>query len=119
MRAASLLLLLGLLLAGCAALEPRLPEPDPGPLPASAEATVAQARGLAAEGRWTAAVRLLEAARRRQPEDAALATALAETEAGRVAEERRLEDRLLAAEAEHAGQKIELLERLALVHSQP
>jgi hypothetical protein len=66
-----------------------------------------------------AAVRLLEAARRTDPEDPALAAALAETEAGRATQERLLDDRLLAAEADHAGRKIELLERLAAVQPQP
>ncbi len=114
-----LLLLPGLLLGGCAVLDQRLPEAGPGPTAASVAATVEQARGLAAEDRWMAAVRLLEAARRRQPESTELIEALAEMEAGRAVAERLLDDRLLAAEAEHAGRKIELLERLAAVQPQP
>ena len=120
MRAVPLLpVVFGLLLGGCAVLEQRLLETAAEPSPASAAATVEQARGLAAEGRWMAAVRLLETARRRYPEDPALAAALAQTEAGRVGAERLLDDRLLAAEAEHAQRKIALMEQLAAVQAQP
>jgi hypothetical protein len=112
-------LLLGLLLGGCAVLEQRLLDTPTEPTPASAATTVEQARGLAAEGRWMAAVRSLEAARRYHPEDPVLTAALVEIESGRAAAERQLDDRLLVAEAEHARRKIELLERLAAVQAQP
>lgn len=115
----ALLLSATLVLGGCAAFEQRLLQTPEAPVPASVPATVEEARGLAAEGRWTAAVRLLESARRHYPDDAALAAALDQLESERATERQFLDDRLLVAEAEHARSKIELLERLAAVQAQP
>lgn len=119
-RRALLLALCVVVLGGCAAVEHRLLEAgfDDAP-PGSADAAVEQARGLAADGHWMAAQRLLESAQRRYQGDPLLTQELASVAAQRQRVERRLQDSLLVEEAEHERRRIDLLDQLAAVLPQP
>lgn len=95
----------GLLLGGCAGLEP-------APSIESADQALVQARAEALAGRWSRARRLLETAERRAPEDDRL-PALRERLAQRWdAQRRQLEDELLAVRSQALWDEVRLLEPL-------
>jgi tetratricopeptide (TPR) repeat protein len=95
----------GLLLGGCAALEP-VPSVE------SADQALIQARAEAQAGRWSQARRLLESAERKDPEDSRL-PALRERLAQRWNMQRQqLEDELLTVRVQALRDEVRLLEPL-------
>lgn len=112
-RIACLLLVL-LLLGGCAGLQP--PAEKPHRLikpPANAAEAVEIANGFARRGRWSDALDLLDAAVLEYPQDSSLQRSRDGLQARWEREERQLQDLILVGDAENQKQKIGLLEKLS------
>lgn len=103
-----------LMLGGCALLPPapRL-EKTPEQMPASADDVLESAAELSAEGRWSEAVALLDAAGGQFSDDGRLAEESEALKARRDREVRTLEDQILLGDAENQRDKITHLEKLS------
>lgn len=107
-----LLLMPALLLAACGGMTPR--EPVTAAKVCTPEQGLEMAKGLVAAGRWSEAAAVLEQAERSFPGDPAIEEDLAGVRAQWRRERRAIDDRILVGDAEHARDKVALLDRLAL-----
>jgi tetratricopeptide (TPR) repeat protein len=103
-----------LMLGGCALLPPAAPpEAVPKTVPASPDDALRSAAELSAEGQWSEAVALLDAATGRFPDDQRLAAERETLQARWDREVRMLEDRIMVGDAENQRNKITHLEKLS------
>ena len=102
------------LLAGCSGLDQRKPPTEAliKP-PASADEAVAVARDMASRGRWSEAMKYLDAASQTMDADDILERERETLQARWEREERALEDQILVSDAENLKNKIDLLEQLS------
>ena len=111
----SVLILAVVWLGGCAAvtdrLEPVRPLADP---PATADQAIANAQGIASEGRWSDALAYLDAAALSVADAGAIQAARDEIEIDGQRARRVLNDRMLAADAENLHLRVELLNALSV-----
>ncbi len=102
-----------LLFYACAALENKVYTFVPEP-PATTSETLVEAEKLAAAGRWSKAITLLDVAAKEHPEDAALAARRESMQGRWERRERELEDQILIGDAENQESKLAVLEELSL-----
>jgi tetratricopeptide (TPR) repeat protein len=107
----ALLLLLWVTLGACAVLEYR-PQLDSAAELASTD-TLSAADKLAAEGRWSEALALLESAAKARPGEPALEVRRAAMQARWERQKRVFDDQIMVGDAENQSDKIAILEKLA------
>lgn len=109
------LTLAALVLSGCAGFGQRLSPPKPllKP-PANANEAVAIARDMADRGRWSEAMRYLDAAALSLDDQATLAKGHDRLQSEWQREKRALEDSIVVSDAENLKHKIEVLQKLTL-----
>ena len=102
------------LLAGCAALQPPAGNPQaPITAPADSMETISTARDFAAQGRWQAALNLIDEALTAGVDVAVLAAERNVLETQFAAWQQLLNDRIMIGDAENQRAKITLLEQLS------
>ena len=107
----ALLLLLWVTLGACAVLEYR-PQPDSAAELAPTD-TLSAADKLAAEGRWSEALALLESAAKARPGEPAVEARRAAMQARWERQQRVFDDQIMVGDAENQSDKIAILEKLA------
>jgi tetratricopeptide (TPR) repeat protein len=109
----ALLLLLWVTLGACAVLEYR-PQPDSAAeLSSTATDTLSAADRLAAEGRWSEALALMDSAAKARPGEPAVEAGRAAMQARWERQKRVFDDQIMVGDAENQSRKIAILEKLA------